>query len=138
MGQIFVHGRIPSRNIGRIFVHGRILSRKHGANIRPWTNSISRKRGANTRIRPWTSAFSKTWANIRPWTNSISKTWGEYSFVDECYLYVTPHLRFITKKTVRQSQFPFFVSPVPVYGGKKLKYQEHNISTNYTWYKKLV
>ena len=80
--QLFQHscGKY-SPDVCKLFVGGwRIPSQKHGASIRPRTNTFS-KTWAN--IRPWTNTSSKTWANIRPWTNSISKTWGEYSSMDE-------------------------------------------------------
>ena len=43
--------------------------------------------GANMRL--WTNSLSKTWgeySNICPWTNTFSNTWGEYSSVDEYFL----------------------------------------------------
>ena len=35
----------PLKNMRQIFVHGRIPSQKHGASIRPWTNTFSKAWG---------------------------------------------------------------------------------------------
>ena len=106
MGQVFVRrtntlsktrglDEYPTQKMGQLFVHRRIRSRKHeakhGASIRPRTNTRSKGRMPS----------AKHGASIRPRTNNrtntLSKIWGNGRIHPQKHGHVFVHGRILSK-----------------------------------------
>ena len=75
----------PLKNMRQVFVHGRIPSQKHGASIRPSTNTFSKSWGKYSYCGQIPSPKHR--AIVLLWMNTLSATWGKYSSVDEYHLF---------------------------------------------------